>query len=271
MDLIDLIDWDDAFDNSGYIDGADAYFDIWAQKSKAARADLIGEIDVIYGAHPREKFDLFSPDDEPKGLVIFIHGGYWQRLDKSYFSHLARGPVTAGYTVAIVSYPLAPEVRIAQITRSIARAVDHSASLVDGPIYLIGHSAGGHLVTRMICGSALLKVSTQARLKKIVSVSGVYDLRPLCQTKMNAILRLNADEAASESPAMLEPSTNLDTCFWVGADERPEFLRQTRLITEKWQRKGVPVNAVYDTGKHHFNVIDGLEHSQSPLLAELLF
>ena len=68
------------------------------------------------GTAPRNRFDLFLPEDAPKGLVVFVHGGYWVRFDKSYWSHLARGSVEHGYAVAMPSYTLCPQTRISGIT-----------------------------------------------------------------------------------------------------------------------------------------------------------
>ncbi|WP_343175157.1 hypothetical protein, partial [Stenotrophomonas maltophilia] len=48
-------------------------------------------------------------------LLLFIHGGYWQALDKSWFSHMARGANDHGLDVAVMSYDLCPAVTIAEI------------------------------------------------------------------------------------------------------------------------------------------------------------
>ena len=48
-------------------------------------------------------------------MVVFIHGGYWQALDGSFFSHLAAGLNAHGVSVAIPSYDLCPQVSIEDI------------------------------------------------------------------------------------------------------------------------------------------------------------
>ena len=68
---------------------------------------------------------------------------------------------------------------------------------------------------------------------------------------------------------LLAPSQSPAT-FWVGAAERPEFLRQTRLITEAWQRRGAPVGDVYEPDMNHFTVVRALGQPGSPLLQTLL-
>ncbi len=46
---------------------------------------------VMYGHGTREIVDLFLPDGVPKGLVVFVHGGFWRRTGGAPWSHLAPG------------------------------------------------------------------------------------------------------------------------------------------------------------------------------------
>ena len=52
---------------------------------------------------------------------------------------------------------------------------------------------------------------------------------------------------------------------WVGANERPEFLRQNRILTEAWSNKSKNIESYYDPGKDHFTVIGQLEEKESSL------
>jgi len=260
------IDWDDAFANGAYIDNAMSYPDHWRDLASQFRdACLEKELDCAYGTHERERFDLFLPTDAPKGLAVFVHGGYWLKFDKSSWSHLAQGALSRGWAVAIPSYVLAPEARISDMTWQVAAAISAAADKVDGPIHLAGHSAGGHLVTRMACLKAPLSPAVHERIKRVVSISGLHHLEPLQLTKMNENLRLDGVEAAQESSALQDPARDIETVCWVGAQERPEFLRQTRLLEERWQRKGAVISAVYEENRHHFNVVDGLADPESSL------
>lgn len=271
------IDWDGAFDNAGYIENAAAFPGRWAGAAEHARDTLAAALAVPYGEAPRERFDLFVPEGVPEGLIVFVHGGYWHKFDRSYWSHLARGPLGRGWAAAILEYPLAPDARIAGITAAVGRGIEAAAGRVAGPLRLVGHSAGGHLVTRMICEDTRLSATTRARLARVVSISGVHDLRPLLATRMNDILRLTAEEAARESPALLTPLKGIPVSAWVGARERPEFLRQTRLLTEAWGRfglgagqTGIDALGCFEDGENHFTVIAGLSWPDSDLMCEVL-
>ncbi|RUM27114.1 alpha/beta hydrolase [Rhizobium vallis] len=259
------IDWEDAFANAAYIDSGMDYPDRWERDAEAFRLKANAELDLPYGAAPRERFDLFRPASEPRGLAVFVHGGYWLSFDQSSWSHLAEGALSSGWAVALPTYTLAPEARIHEITRSIGRAVTAAAKLVPGPIRLAGHSAGGHLVSRMVCDDTPLDEATADRITRVVSISGLHDLRPLQLHSMNAQLKLDEQEATSESAALRSPRPNTELVAWVGARERPEFLRQSALIAEAWRRKGSRADLVADPGRHHFDVIEGLADPNHPL------
>ena len=121
---------DDAYANGAHIAGAEYFPPRWRAESAAVRATVRADLDVIYADGPGAAFDLFHPAGDPPGLTVFVHGGYWRAFGKSDWSHFARGLLTRDHAVAIIGYPLAPRVRIAGITRLIARAIDHAASLV---------------------------------------------------------------------------------------------------------------------------------------------
>lgn len=92
-----ISDWDDAYDNAGHIGDAEVFPSLWAARAAGFEAERLdagrAELDCAHGEGPRERLDLFFPDSATKGLVVFVHGGYWMRFDKSFWSHLAEGPV----------------------------------------------------------------------------------------------------------------------------------------------------------------------------------
>lgn len=272
MDETRIDDPDDAYANGAHIAGAADYPPRWAAAAAAFRAGLgaRAETDLAYGAAPRRRLDLFRPEGAAQGLVVFVHGGYWRAFDKSVWSHLAAGALARGWATAMPSYTLAPEARVSEIVREIAVAVAFAARRVPGPVRLTGHSAGGHLAARMICADGPLPEDVAARVARTVSISGVHDLRPLLATKLNGDLRLDAAEAAAESPALRAPRAGARLLCWVGDAERPEFRRQNALLANVWTGLGAATAAFEAPGRHHFDVIDDLADPESRLVAELL-
>ncbi|WP_425046009.1 alpha/beta hydrolase [Primorskyibacter sp. S87] len=270
--MVDLsgIDWNDAFANGAYIPDGMSYPPRWATQAADFRDRAAGQPDLSYGDDPRERYDLFLPEAHPKGLVVFVHGGYWLDFDKSSWSHLAGGPLHHGWAVALPSYTLAPAATIPQITAQIGRAITIAATHISGPIRLVGHSAGGHLVSRMACDDTPLPDSVASRVQHVLSISGLHDLRPLQMTEMNAQLGLDRESAASESAALHKPLPGTKLTAWVGGNERPEFLRQSALLVENWTRAGAIGTLAVEPARHHFNVIDGLADPDSAMTQQLL-
>jgi arylformamidase len=259
------MDWDDAYANSPYIPDADAIVAGWPVAAAGFRNATAGELDIPYGAGPREHYDLFLPEGEPRGLFVFIHGGYWMAFGKSDWSHLAAGAVARGWAAVLPGYELCPQARIPEITAQIGAAINQAAGHVTGPLVISGHSAGGHLAARMVCADSPIKPAVRSRISHVLGISGLYDLRPLMRTLMNETLQLTEDEARRESPALLEPLPGTRITVWVGADERPEFRRQTAVLAEQWRSAGASVRHVEAQGRHHFDVIAPLAEPESGL------
>ncbi|WP_210528924.1 alpha/beta hydrolase [Rubellimicrobium arenae] len=255
------MDLSDAYANAAHIPGGAAFPDRWAEASSAFRAAHAPE-DIPYGGHPRERLLLVRPAGVPRGLAVLVHGGYWMAFSAPDFAHLAAGPLARGWAVALPSYPLCPDARVGGIVRSLARAVERAAAEVEGPIALAGHSAGGHLVARLACGDVPLSV--RDRLARVVPISPLSSLLPLLRTGMNATLRLDIAEAVAESP-LFRPRPAVPVTVWVGEDERPAFRDQALWLARCW---GAALSV--ETGRHHFDVIAGLERPEHPLTRALV-
>ncbi|MEM8851929.1 MAG: alpha/beta hydrolase [Pseudomonadota bacterium] len=253
---------DDAYANAPYIPDADGYPSRWARDAAAFRATAQHQV-LDYGAGSADRLDLFHPAGPPKGLIVFIHGGYWRRFARSDWSHFAQGGLAEGYAIAMPGYPLAPSVRIREITERMAHAVETAAARIPGPIRLTGHSAGGHLAARLIMADAA--PACVDRIATCVPISPVADLRPLVPQSLNVDWRLDPAEAEAESPVLGLPLQGPKIAIHVGAAERPSFLWQAKALSDAWH---VPLSQT--EGKHHFDIIDALRDPTSQLMTDLL-
>ncbi len=261
-----MTDLDDAYANMAYIPGGAEYPARWTAKAERFRAGATWRTEP-YGPGPRHGVDLFLPQEAAlgtaRGTVVFVHGGYWLKFSPRDFSHLAAGALAAGWAVAMPGYDLAPAVRLHEITAQVARGVTVVARHLGGPLRLAGHSAGGHLVARMVC-PGVLPEDVLARVERVVPISPLSDLAPLQRTAMRADLGLDDAEVAAESPVR-HPAPAVPVHVWVGGAERPAFLDQTRWLAKAW---GCALSV--EPGRHHFDVIEALETRHSPLMQALI-
>ena len=232
-----------------------------------ARADL----DIAYGARPRNKLDLFHPAKDIGGpLVVFIHGGYWRSFDKSVFSHMAAGANGHGLMVAVPSYTLCPEVSVVEIIEELRQCCLFLANTHGRRLVIAGHSAGGHLAACMAATGWGHYGAAADLVQAGFSVSGIFDMRPLMATAMNDDLRLNAVSAAQASPLLWPMPNHLAFDSWVGAEESFEFLRQARSLAAAWEGIGLPCRYETVPGCNHFTVPAGLADPGSAMTRRLV-
>jgi arylformamidase len=250
----------------------------WGRDSATVRARTLAYVDLAYGVSPGERLDLFPvPGAERAPVVAFIHGGYWQALDKGDFSFLAPPLIDRGIAFASLNYDLAPKVGIGRMVEQVRAALqflhDHAGrhGLDPGRIVVAGHSAGGHLAT-----TALDRAWPPERglprdlIKGGLSLSGVYDLEAMRQSYHQAVLRLDADSVARLSPARSLPEDAGPLLAAVGADETEEFRRQQDELLAAWRARGLTAGTVDLPGRHHFDVVDALGEPDHPLFAALV-
>ncbi|WP_374304245.1 alpha/beta hydrolase [Ferrovibrio sp.] len=247
--------------------------DRWAAESAVTRQALSCRLDLAYGAHPRETLDLFTVPEPGRPLLVFIHGGYWQALDKSSFSFIANSFVGPGGSplanVAILNYPLAPEADMDRIVASIRRALLwlwREAAPLDfdhNRIFVSGHSAGGHL-TAMAALTEWEKLDGAAPadlVKGGLSISGLYDLLPIRHCYLNDRLGMDDVVALRNSPLPLvagwaRPLPSL-ICA-VGGAETPAFLEQQHDFVTAYKLRGGKVTAITAPDRHHFDIVYGM-------------
>jgi arylformamidase len=247
--------------------------DRWAAESAVTRQALSCRLDLAYGAHPRETLDLFTVPEPGRPLLVFIHGGYWQALDKSSFSFIANSFVGPGVSplanVAILNYPLAPEADMDRIVASIRRALLwlwREAAPLDfdhNRIFVSGHSAGGHL-TAMAALTEWEKLDGAAPadlVKGGLSISGLYDLLPIRHCYLNDRLGMDDVVALRNSPLPLvagwaRPLPSL-ICA-VGGAETPAFLEQQHDFVTAYKLRGGKVTAITAPDRHHFDIVYGM-------------
>ena len=250
------------------------FFERWAADSAAVRSARGGELDLSYGSGPEETLDLFPASGEgPAPLLAFIHGGYWQALDKSDYSYLAPPFADRGIAFASLNYSLAPAAAIGTMIDQIRRALvwlhrnAGSYGVDPARIVVAGHSAGGHLAAMALSTDwpAFEAGLPAGLLAGGCSISGVYDLEPVRLSYHNAVLKIAAERAAGWSPLRVLPAAAPQMIVAVGAEETAEFRRQHAEYATAWQHRGLPLLDVALPDRHHFSAVDALGEADHPL------
>ena len=183
-------------------------------------------------------------------LLIYIHGGYWQRLSAADSLFNAPDALRHGVSLHAVEYTLAPHARIPQIIEEcIADVLSVMREMQPSHVVLAGCSAGAHLAAMCFRDERIGKQLNGAAL-----LSGIYDVRPIVRTPTNDPLFLTAESAAEVSPQLLPPSFVPRALLAVGKHEPSEFIRQNHEYAELLATTGADVQVEVVEHRDHFNL-----------------
>ncbi|KFK96577.1 MULTISPECIES: alpha/beta hydrolase [unclassified Serratia (in: enterobacteria)] len=254
-----------SYDNGAAIDDENAILASFQSRSQQVYQQVRVECNIPYGDSSREVFDWFYSTGEHKGTLVFLHGGYWQFCNKEDFAFIAETPLLLGFDVVLVEYTLAPAVNLEDICQQIGMALDtielRAKSRGNKPVYLCGHSAGGHLAAYWQHHSCI---------QAVFPISGIFELEPLLNTYVNQQLQLTALQISALSPARNIPQQLKPMILFYGAAELPELIGQSLHYYKALKEKGLSVNLHAVTGANHFNVLDSLFATGGALSRQLI-
>ena len=244
---------DAAYNNSAAVKNSAEKLADWTTRSQRMRAEKSELLDLVYGPRPRNRIDVFRCGTSRAPLLVYIHGGYWQRNAKEFYACLAAGPMARGIDVALVGYTLAPDATLTQIVDEVRSAVPWLRTegprlgVAAGKVVVSGWSAGGHL-TAMALGEA------DAGL----AISGVFDIEPCRLNYLNEKLNLTADEVVALSPIRQLPSRSGPLVIAYGTAELAELQRQSREYHAAREAVNLPSRLLPLAGHDHFSILEEL-------------
>ena len=267
----DLATLEREYSPSSCVDDLGALIEAYASRSRESEARATVHKGLIYGNHPDEALDFFPADNPRAPLQIYIHGGYWQELSKDESTFAGADFVAEGVAFAAIGYTLAPDAGIEQIVeqcrRSLVWLYRNAGELgFDGErIFISGSSAGAHLAAMLLTTHWEDYAVPADLVKGATLMSGIYDLRPICDTYINEPLQLDETAARELSPlfgnlAGLPPAI---VCW--GEHETDEFKRQSRFFADALQQAGSPATMLEVAGRNHFDIVHALANPSTSL------
>lgn len=142
---------------------------------------------IKYGEDDRHTLDIYLPNTNNYPVVMFVHGGSWESGSKDIYGSLGHMFSKQGIGCVVINYRLSPQVKHPAHIEDVARAfawTNNNISRYGGDperIYLMGHSAGGHLVALLGTNEQyLLKNNlSKTKIKGVIAISGMYDFNLL--------------------------------------------------------------------------------------------
>jgi acetyl esterase/lipase len=233
--------------------------------------------DIPYAAprNERQTLDVYAPKDgKNHPIVCWIHGGGWQRGDKTEVEAKPQAFVDRGFVFASTNYRFVPDVTIQQMAGDIARSIrwvhDHAAEFGGDPnaIFVMGHSAGAQLAALVCADDRYLKAEglSLSIIKGCVPVDGdTYDvpmqIATAEQKRKDAYRFKFGDESAQKdlSPvAHVARDRGMPPVLILHVAGHPETTAQSQRLVMALGEAGVPARAYAAEGKDHVTLNDDL-------------
>ena len=216
-----------------------------------------------YGDAPRQQLDVYEPAVSNQGIVVvFFYGGGWRTGDRAEYRFVAQTLTRYGATVVIPDYRTYPTGVFPDFMHDAAAAVawtyKNIAQYGGDPkkIYLMGHSAGGHIVTLL----ALDKQYLVAQGLGTNVLAGVVGLAP--PTNFAATLEAkyrpafgNQTELERAQPIRYVRGNAPPLLLLHGADDRVVLPRNSVALAERITALGGQARAKIYADKAHPGLI----------------
>lgn len=235
---------------------------------------------IAYGPSPREKLDIYVPDElsSPYTTLIYFYGGSWQSGDKSSYRFVGQAFASKGFITVIVNYRLYPEVYFPAFINDGAKAVRWVHMNIQkyggspNYLFLVGHSAGAHIATLLATDEHYLlnQNGNASWIKGVIGIAGPYDFLPLTDPKIKALFSKSSD-------FMTQPinyvKRDLPPFLVVSGDEDKQVLpKNTINFSYRLQIFKVPVTKIIYPGLGHIGIILSLAsgfRNKAPLLEDI--
>jgi acetyl esterase/lipase len=170
--------------------------------------------DIAYGSEINQTLDVYTRSDiRSKGVIIFVHGGYWDKGDKADYRFLADSFTERGYTTVVVNYRLVPTVTFPSYVEDVALAVKWTVDNLsqyggnanqqglETPCFLMGHSAGAHIAALVSFDKRYLQrlELPSTTIDGFIGLAGPYDFLPVAPDDVRSIAALGAKETYADT------------------------------------------------------------------------
>lgn len=226
--------------------------------------------DLAYAGpkNERQTLDVYAPTEgKNHPVIVWIHGGGWQRGDKTDIQTKPRAFVDQGFVFVSTNYRFVPTVTIKQMAGDVAKAIrwthDHAEGYGGAPdtIVVMGHSAGAQLAALVCTDDRYLKTEglSLSVIKGCVPVDGdTYDVPMQIQTveqRRADIYKSKFGDAERQKD--LSPVThvakgkNIPPFLILHVADHPETKAQSQRLAKALRGVGVAANAYPAEGKTH--------------------
>jgi acetyl esterase/lipase len=257
-----------------------------ALASAQPSAPVVTKTDVIYGRVEGSALlaNIAYPDGPSlKPAILSVHGGRWRAGNRADASSIKVAQwAEFGFFAMSIDYRLvggspapAPQLDMLCAIRYVhAHAKEHNIDT--SRIYLIGQSAGGHMVSLLAtageAGFPRVGGWEKARtdVRAVISVAGTYELTGLSWGNLWTPITGDVNEARKHASPINHVSSSTKPILVIHSDDDKSVpVQQATDFVEKLKAAGVQHRYVHFTDKGHMGITDDVIKEARAFIAEV--
>lgn len=234
-----------------------------------------------------QSLDVYWNSKSKKAKVLmFVHGGGWLSGDKKQYKEMASNLADNGLTVVLMNYRLSPGIKFPSHIEDVASAIYWAKSSIGiyngdkGNIYLMGHSAGGHLISLLLFDKSYLGKYEMIPndIAGAITVSSVFEIKP----QEGGATKKYLGMVFGESEIIWKKATCNDHIDTETKNEVPPFLiswskEENKLIVDEslnmirvFKDNGIIFQTFIFDNENHYAFKEDLKNSSSEFYKKLM-
>lgn len=220
--------------------------------------------DLAYGDLPRQKLDMYTPDGQgPFPVLIFIHGGGWERGSKGEYAFAGKRFASEGFVTAVINYRLYPEVVYPSFMEDVGAAVVWVYKNADqyggnpAQLFISGHSAGAYNAVQVAVAPEFLAPFdlTSDIIDGVAGIAGPYDFYPFDPGSVEDIFGPYPNPEATQPVNRVTPQTP-PMILIIGEEDESIHPRNLANMKAALEEAGVRVETrTYPSADHAATVV----------------
>ena len=162
-----------------------------------ADAPLVEARSIVYDRERGLAMDVYRATDAPANapLILFFYGGTWRYGQRAWYRFVGESLADQGFVVMIPDYRTAPDVTWPAFVEDAARAAAFAKASAahyganPSALFLMGHSAGGHIAAMLATDARWLgAVGLKPHdFRALIGLAGPYDFLPIWNPRMKEV------------------------------------------------------------------------------------
>lgn len=242
---------------------------------------VVAHHDIVFDPATGLSLDVYAPANAKNApVVVFFYGGAWKSGKRQWYRWAGEALAAKGVVAVVPDYRLWPKVKLDGFVEDGAHAArwarDHAGDYGGNTshLFLMGHSAGGHIAAMLATDQHWLASvgMTPRDLSGFIGLAGPYDFLPLTNDDYIDMFGHTAAQQARSQPVNFVDGDEPAALLLQGADDTTVRPSNALSLQRRYQAHGEEAVVKLYPGMGHMGILFALRggKTNAPVLDDAI-